>query len=171
MAEKMKNRPTTDRPAAGAPDRDRDCPALLLENQICFPLYVCAKEIVSAYTPYLKKLDLTYTQYITMMVMWEEKQIITRHLGERLYLDSGTLTPVLKRLEEKGCITRERSKEDARDLVVTITEAGERLKEEAVRIPEQMKFCAGSPEHADELRSILCEMMAHFRENKKNKHQ
>ena len=106
---------------------------LLLDNQLCFPLYVCAKEIVSRYTPYLDKLDLTYTQYSTMMVMWEEKKVLSRRLKERLFLDSGTLTPVLRRLEEKGFITKERSEEDARDLVVTLSQKGEELKKEAVR--------------------------------------
>ena len=82
-----------------------DC--LKLDNQLCFPLYVCAKEVVNRYTPYLSELGLTYTQYVTMMVMWEEKQVLTRRLKERLYLDSGTLTPVLRRLEEKGFISIE----------------------------------------------------------------
>ena len=114
---------------------------LLLDNQMCFPLYVCAREIINAYTPYLSKIDLTYTQYVTMMVMWEEKQVLTRHLRERLFLDSGTLTPVIKKLEEKGYITKERSREDARDLVVTITQKGEELQEKAGMIPLQVGMC------------------------------
>ncbi len=143
------------------------CDVLLLDNQLCFPLYVCAKEIVNAYTPYLSRLDLTYTQYITMMVLWEEKQVVTKHLRERLYLDSGTLTPVLKRLEEKGFITRARSAEDGRDLVVTITEAGERLKEAAAQVPQQVGMCvAGMGEKALELQKLLHEMMELFRENR-----
>lgn len=141
-------------------------PSLLLDSQLCFPLYVCAKEIISLYTPFLARLDLTYTQYVTMMVMWEEKQVVTKHLKERLFLDSGTLTPVLKRLEEKGFITRERSAEDARDLVITITPAGEALKEEAVHVPEQMRMCIDGIDHPAEMREMLVRMMEFFRENR-----
>ncbi len=140
---------------------------LLLDNQLCFPLYVCAKEIVNAYTPFLSKLDLTYTQYITMMVMWEEKQVVTKHLRERLYLDSGTLTPVLKKLEEKGFITKERSEEDARDLVVTITKKGEELKKEALNVPEQVGMCICEMKQATELKELLDKMMAMFKEHRK----
>ena len=87
-----------------------DC--LKLENQLCFPLYACSKEVIRRYKPYLDKLDLTYTQYITMMVMWEKKEVTVKELGRCLYLDSGTLTPVLKKLEEKKYVVRNRSKED-----------------------------------------------------------
>ncbi len=139
---------------------------LLLDNQLCFPLYVCAKEIVNAYTPFLSKLDLTYTQYITMMVMWEEKQVVTKHLRERLYLDSGTLTPVLKKLEEKGFITKERSEEDARDLVVTITKKGEELKKEALNVPEQVGMCICEMKQAGELKELLDKMMDMFKEHR-----
>ena len=86
--------------------------AIKLENQICFPLYACAKEIVRRYKPFLDELDLTYTQYITMMVLWEEKEMNVKELGKRLYLDSGTLTPVLKRLEQKGLVIRKRNSKD-----------------------------------------------------------
>ena len=139
---------------------------LLLDNQLCFPLYVCAKEIVSRYTPYLDKLDLTYTQYITMMVMWEEKKVLSRRLKERLFLDSGTLTPVLKRLEEKGFITKERSEEDARDLVVTLTRKGEELKKEAVFVPQQVGMCVAGMKDAPQLHRLLHEMMDIFRESR-----
>lgn len=115
--------------------------SLKLENQICFPLYAASKEIVRHYKPFLDKLDLTYTQYITMMVMWEHKEITVKELGQYLYLDSGTLTPVLKTLEKKGWVVRCRAKEDERVLNVTITEAGEALKEEALNIPKQMACC------------------------------
>ena len=114
---------------------------LKLENQLCFPLYAAAKEVVGKYQPYLNKIGLTYTQYITMMVLWERKIIGVKELGERLYLDSGTLTPLLKRLESKGFITRERSVEDERVVNVTITEAGGRLKEKAKEVPIQMARC------------------------------
>ncbi len=140
------------------------CDALLLDNQLCFPLYVCAKEIVNAYTPFLAELDLTYTQYITMMVLWEEKQVIAKHLQERLFLDSGTLTPVLKRLEEKGLIRKERSGKDARDLVVTLTEEGARLREDARKVPGQLAMCLGGADRAEELRDVLRSMMERFRE-------
>ena len=94
--------------------------AIKLENQICFPLYACAKEIVRRYKPFLDELDLTYTQYITMMVLWEEKEMNVKELGKRLYLDSGTLTPVLKRLEQKGLVIRKRNSKDERVLMIKL---------------------------------------------------
>lgn len=115
--------------------------ALKLENQICFPLYACSREIVKRYKPFLDKIDLTYTQYIAMMVMWEKKSVNVKELGECLYLDSGTLTPLLKKLESKGYITRKRSDKDERNLIVAITTEGEKLKEKAVDIPFQMAGC------------------------------
>ena len=86
-----------------------DIDLLKIDNQLCFPLYVCSKEIIKKYKPYLDKLELTYTQYITMMVLWEEKEINVKSLGEKLYLDSGTLTPLLKKLEKKEFIIRKKS--------------------------------------------------------------
>ncbi len=100
---------------------------LKLQNQLCFPLYACSKEIIRAYKPFLDELDLTYTQYITMMVLWEKKEMNVKTLGENLFLDSGTLTPVLKKLEAKGLLKRNRSKDDERNLLVTITSEGEAL--------------------------------------------
>ena len=114
---------------------------LKLENQLCFPLYACSKEIVRRYKPYLDKLDLTYTQYIAMLVLWEQKQLNVKELGERLYLDSGTLTPVLKKLENKGYVNRNRSQKDERNLIVSISEKGEELKEKAADIPVRMAEC------------------------------
>ena len=111
---------------------------LKLEGQICFPLYVCSKEIISKYKPFLEELNLTYTQYITMLVLWEVESINVTDLGERLYLDSGTLTPLLKKLETKGYITRKRGNVDERNLIVTITEKGLALKEKAKPIPWQL---------------------------------
>jgi len=108
---------------------------LKLENQICFPLYAASRELIKLYRPYLDALDLTYTQYIAMMVFWEQKKINVKELGKKLYLDSGTLTPVLKSLEAKGFVHRYRSTQDERVLLVEITEAGEALKEEAETIP------------------------------------
>lgn len=112
-----------------------------LENQLCFPLYACSKEIVRLYKPFLDELDLTYTQYITMMLLWDKKKLNVKSIGERLYLDSGTLTPVLKKLEQKGYLSRSRNKEDERNLVVTVTEEGLKLREKAVSIPGHISSC------------------------------
>lgn len=125
--------------------------ALKLENQICFPLYACSKEVIKAYKPYLDELDLTYTQYITMMVMWEHKELRAKEVGKHLFLDSGTLTPLLKRLEEKGFVTRRRSAEDERDLIVTITEKGEKLKEQAATVTERIGACVKMSETDSQL--------------------
>ena len=111
---------------------------LKLENQLCFPLYAAAKEVVRKYKPYLDELDLTYTQYITMMVLWENESMNVKELGSKLYLDSGTLTPLLKKLESKGYITRSRCKEDERNLIIQITDKGDKLKEKAAQIPGDM---------------------------------
>ena len=135
--------------------------ALKLENQLCFPLYACSKEIVRRYKPYLDEIDLTYTQYIAMMVLWEHGRINVKDMGALLYLDSGTLTPVLKKLEQKGYLTRERDHADERVLNVTITEAGEQLKEQAVDIPRKMGGCIGLfGEDARELYRILHKVLA-----------
>ena len=129
---------------------------LKLENQLCFPLYACSKEIVRKYKPFLDEIDLTYTQYITMMVLWEHKEMNVKDLGEYLYLDSGTLTPVLKKLEQKGYVTRARDVQDERVLKVTITEDGEILKEKAVEIPGKLTGCVQlAPEDAAKLYEIL----------------
>lgn len=121
------------------PDNEYD--RLKLENQLCFPLYVCSKEVIRKYQPYLDDLGLTYTQYIAMMVMWERRELTVKELGEFLYLDSGTLTPVLKKLEEKHYIKRNRSKEDGRSLIVSITKTGEDLKKRAAQIPGKLEAC------------------------------
>ena len=109
--------------------------SLRIENQLCFPLYACAREMIKKYKPFLDKVDLTYTQYITIMVLWAEKSLTVKELGNRLFLDSGTLTPLLKKMESKGLITRKRSHDDERNLIVSITDDGERLKERAAVIP------------------------------------
>lgn len=116
---------------------------LKLENQLCFPLYAAAREVVKRYRPHLDAIDLTYTQYITMMVMWEEKEITVKALGEKLFLDSGTMTPVLKSLEAKGYVTRKRSTTDERSVSVFLTDSGEALKEKAVDIPAKVAGCVG----------------------------
>ncbi len=133
---------------------------LKLENQICFPLYACAKEIVKAYKPYLDELDLTYTQYITMMVLWEHEKLRVKEVGQYLYLDSSTLTPLLKRLEEKGYVTRRRSAEDERDLIVTITDAGKALREKALTVPQRLATCVElEPDKARFLYGVLYELL------------
>ncbi|MCR5154967.1 MAG: MarR family transcriptional regulator [Lachnospiraceae bacterium] len=134
--------------------------ALKLDNQLCFPLYACSKEIVRRYKPFLDKIDLTYTQYITMMVMWEHKSISVKDLGEYLYLDSGTLTPLLKTLEKKGFVTRTRSKEDERVLIVEVTKEGMDLREKALEVPAKMGACVRlSAEEAKALYGILHKML------------
>lgn len=134
--------------------------ALKLDNQLCFPLYACARAIVKQYKPFLDEIDLTYTQYITMMVLWEHKHITSKALGEKLYLDSGTLTPVLKKLEEKGLITRARDAQDERNLMVTLTPQGEALKEPASDIPGKMAGCIPlDPGDAMALYRILHKML------------
>lgn len=139
-----------------------DC--LKLENQLCFPLYACSREIIKRYKPYLDEIGLTYTQYVTMMVLWEREQISTKELGNLLHLDSGTLTPVVKTLEEKDLITKERSGEDARNLIVTITEKGTALKDRAVKIPEQMGACLNlDPEEAKQLYMLLYKIMEQWK--------
>ena len=117
--------------------------SLKLQNQVCFPLYACSKELVRQYSPHLKKLDLTYTQYVVMMVMWEKETVSSRELADSTHLDYGTLTPVLKRLEKVGYITRKRSPEDERLLILTLTDAGRKLKDKAVDIPSCMAKCMG----------------------------
>ena len=112
--------------------------ALKLENQLSFPLYACSREIIKRYKPFLDRIDMTYTQYISMLVLWEHHSMTARELGEKLLLDSGTLTPLLKKLESKGMITRRRSDKDERNLIVTLTEKGEAMKDEALNVPEQM---------------------------------
>ena len=134
---------------------------LKLENQLCFPLYACARDVIRQYKPFLDELSLTYTQYIAMMVLWEEKRVGVKELGEKLYLDSGTLTPLLKKLEARNLITRERSAADERRLIVRLTPAGEALRERAVDIPAKMASCSKlDPAAAAELYRILHKMLA-----------
>lgn len=134
--------------------------ALKLANQLCFPLYACSREIIRQYKPFLDKLELTYTQYIAMMVLWEKKCVNVKEMGEALYLDSGTLTPLLKKLEAKGLLTRKRSEADERNLIVRITEAGEALKERAVTVPESIARCTNlEPQEAVLLYRILYKML------------
>ncbi len=115
--------------------------SLKLENQLCFPLYACSKEIIKKYKPFLDPLGLTYTQYITLMALWEESNVTVKALGDRLYLDSGTLTPLLKKMESQGLVIRERSPQDERNVYIKLTEKGRALKDTALAVPQQMRSC------------------------------
>lgn len=116
---------------------------LRLDNQLCFPLYAVSKEIIRKYRPFLDKLDLTYTQYLTMLVLWEHDKMNVKELGAELFLDSGTLSPVLKSLENKNYITRTRDKDDERILTICLTELGNKLKDKAVAIPKHVANSLG----------------------------
>lgn len=109
-----------------------------LGNQLCFPLYVIAKEITGLYRPLLEELDITYPQYLVMMVLWEHQRLTVNQIGEKLFLDSGTITPLLKRLEAKSYIVRQRKIEDERVVEISLTDEGERLQDKACLIPEKM---------------------------------
>ncbi len=126
--------------------------ALKLENQLCFPLYACSRNVIREYKPFLDRLDLTYTQYIAMLVLWERGNLTVKELGEALYLDSGTLTPLLKKLEAKGLITRKRSTADERNLILTLTKAGTAMREEAADIPAEL--AKKVPLSAEETRTL-----------------
>ena len=139
---------------------DKKYDPLKLENQLCFPLYACSREIIKKYRPLLEKLDLTYTQYIAMMVLWEQRKLSVKELGKKLYLDSGTLTPVLKSLEAKGFVSRNRSTEDERVLMVEITKKGDALKEKAISVPQELGKCIVlSPDEAACLYKILYKLL------------
>ena len=134
---------------------------LKLSNQICFPLYACTHEVTKQYKPFLDELDLTYTQYITLMVMWEQEVVTVKSLGQMLHLDSGTLTPLLKRLEGKGLIRRERSKEDERSVNIILTDDGRHLQEQAKDIPLKMAQSFDlTEEEAGTLYTLLYKVMA-----------
>ena len=134
--------------------------SLLLDRQLCFPLYACAREMIKLYKPFLDELDLTYTQYIAMMVLWERHSVSVKEMGEALYLDSGTLTPLLKKMEAKGLLTRRRSLEDERSLIVTLTERGQALRDRALAVPGQMLSCVNlSPEERQELYRLLYKLL------------
>ena len=141
-------------------EQDNKYSALKLENQLCFPLYAASREVVKRYRPYLEPLGLTYTQYIAMMVFWEQKKCSVKELGSKLYLDSGTLTPVLKSLEAKGFVHRYRCAEDERVLLVEITEEGERLRDAALEIPQRVSGCVRlKPDEARTLHKLLYQLL------------
>lgn len=145
--------------------------SLKLSNQVCFPLYACSKELVNQYNPYLKKLGLTYTQYIVMMVMWESESVSSRELADKLHLDYGTLTPVLKKLENTGYLTRRRDPEDERLLILSITEKGMELRDEALKIPPCIAACVGLSEEEFKLLYILTYKALNNMENAKCKNR
>lgn len=146
--------------------KQEDFDPLKLENQLCFPMYACAKEIVRRYRPYLDELGITYTQYITMMVMWEHEKIISTDLSAYLHLDYGTLTPVLKKLETMGMIKRKRSAKDERLLEIELTDAGRGLREKAGHIPGKMSGLLGlSAKEAKTLYDLLYKTLAYMEEH------
>jgi DNA-binding MarR family transcriptional regulator len=134
--------------------------SLKLENQICFPLYVCSKEIIKKYKPFLDALGITYTQYITLMALWEEDNVTVKDIGDKLYLDSGTLTPLLKKMESQGLIVRQRSATDERNVYVKLTQEGIQLKEKALVVPSQIVSCVNlSKEEAMTLHELLHKLL------------
>ena len=134
--------------------------AMKLEYQLCFPLYAAARKIVKGYTPYFKPLGITYTQYIVLLVLWEQNTATVGELCHRLYLDNGTLTPLLKKMEEKGYLTRTRKAEDERVVQVTLTEEGLALQNEMVSIPEKVSKCVNlEPEEALTLYRLLYKIL------------
>ncbi len=140
---------------------------LLLKNQLCFPLYLCSKEIIRRYTPLLNNLDLTYTQYIVMMYLWENKETNIKDLGNKLLLDSNTLTPLLKKLESKKYITRNKDKNDSRNTIIKLTDEGENLKNQCLKIPEMVGKCVNlSEEEAKTLYSILYKILYNIEKEK-----
>ena len=140
--------------------------AMKLANQLCFPLYAAARNVTGLYTPWLKPLGLTYTQYIVFLVLWEKDGVSVSEIGSRLMLDNGTLSPLLKKMEQAGYVRRERSREDERVVVITLTEAGRALQEKAKDVPAKVAGCLDlPPEKAQALYGLLYELL----ENQKNK--
>ena len=153
-------RETRHKPEAMERDMEQKYDSLKLENQLCFPLYACSREVIKQYKPFLDELDLTYTQYIAMMVLWEHKSVTVKELGQYLFLDSGTLTPLLKKMEAKGLISRKRDQEDERSLIVSLTAEGESLRERALEVPKKMAQCVRlNPEEAMELYKLLYKLL------------
>ncbi|WP_026882592.1 MarR family winged helix-turn-helix transcriptional regulator [Clostridium akagii] len=136
---------------------------LKLDNQLCFALYACSREITKHYKPELDKLGITYTQYVTLMVLWEKDNITVKELGSKLHLDSGTLTPLLKKLEAKGIVTRARDSQDERNVYVSLTESGVILKDKAIEIPKKMACIPDhSPEQLIALRAEINNLLGSF---------
>ncbi len=134
---------------------------LSLDNQLCFPLYAASKELTRRYKPFLDPLGLTYTQYVAMMALWEHDGISVKDLGKRLYLDSATLTPLLKRLESHGYVTRTRSQEDERSVIIELTDDGKALRERALAVPGCIGGCIRmEPEEAVQLKVLLEKLLS-----------
>lgn len=145
---------------------EKDNDSLKLKNQLCFPIYLCSKEIIRKYTPWLEEIDLTYTQYIVMMYFWEKEKSNVKEVGKTLLLDSSTLTPLLKKLKNKGFITRVRSTIDERNLEIQITKKGRELKDKAKLIPKKMGKCiALSEEEATTLYSLMYKILMNVERN------
>lgn len=135
--------------------------ALLLENQLCFPLYAASRRIIKLYRPVLDPLGLTYTQYVTLLALWESDGETVKAIGQRLALDSGTLTPLLKKLEKQGIVVRERSADDERNVIIRLTAEGRALKTRAAKVPEQIASCVNlSRNDAVELHRLLHLLLA-----------
>ncbi|WP_019006509.1 MarR family winged helix-turn-helix transcriptional regulator [Cohnella laeviribosi] len=133
---------------------------LKLDNQLCFAVYACTREITKLYTPLLKELGLTYTQYVTLLALWEKDRVSVKELGQRLYLDSGTLTPLLKKLESQGLVARTRDSRDERNVLISLTDEGRKLKEKACGIPMAIVRQLGlSAEEAEKLRDDLADLL------------
>ena len=134
--------------------------AMKLNNQLCFPLYAAARSVTNLYTPWLKPLGLTYTQYIVLLVLWEHDGISVSEIGEKLMLDNGTLSPLLKKMEQAGWVERRRSTEDDRVVIITLTEAGRALRERAKEVPGKVASCIDlPPEKAQTLYVLLYELL------------
>ncbi|MCR5111413.1 MAG: MarR family transcriptional regulator [Ruminococcus sp.] len=134
--------------------------AMKLENQLCFPLYAAARAVTGAYTPYLRQLDLTYTQYIVLLVLWEKDGVTVGEICRKLMLDSGTLSPVLKKMQKQGYLEKQHSKDDERAVLIHLTDDGKALQEKAKDIPLQVGKCVGFPsEKAKQLYSLLYELL------------
>ena len=150
-------------------DKGQEYESLRLCNQVCFPLYACSKELVRQYGPYLKELGLTYTQYLVMMVLWEKQTVSSRELAECVRLDYGTLTPVLKRLEQAGYLQRTRAPEDERLLTLELTKQGKDLRDKAVSIPPAVAKCMGlTAEEFQALYMLTYKALRHMEQNDSN---
>lgn len=139
---------------------------LKLKDQLCFPFYIVSKEIIRKYKPLLDKIDLTYTQYITMMYLWERSETNVKDLGEKLFLDSGTLTPLLKKLEKKGYIIREHEENDARNLKISLTKTGKDLENDAIKVHDNMcKYINISNEEYIVLKKVITKILDDLKED------
>lgn len=145
---------------------------LLLSNQACFPLYALSRKLTAHYQPLLDRLDLTYPQYLVMLLLWEEQELSVKELGRRLMLDSGTLTPLLKRMEEKGFVVRTRSVHDERVVQITLTDAGRKLKRKAASIPEELACSLGlTGKELVRMREMVQGMLAKIEKTEKEQNQ